>query len=614
MKPEIPRGGFFAIQKKSDSIESIQSSLKFSGFDTIAVPEDNVLLASFNSFDGQGVWANDQGCVCYDINLTNIKEIESMLGLVKNDAGELIWALYRKYDLACIEKLRGPFGFAIWDKNEKKMIVLTDHYGIKPVVWWEKNGDFMAASRIKTLLLDRTVSREINPDAIYHYLFFHAVCSPISIYKGIHKLEPGKMIKVKSGQVRQLRYYDIKYQPDQEPDQAYWEKAIFQEVQKAVGTSAAQSPYEKTGCFLSGGTDSSTVAGMYGISTGKPAKTFSIGFDDEKYNELNFAHMAVDHFKTIQTDYIVTPQDTLDVIHLLPQIYDEPFGNGSVIPAFYCSKAAKEQGIDTLIGGDGGDEIFGGNERYVTDLIFRRYQHIPSIIRKLLLEPALRLAPNSKNFHKASRYVRRANFLNPYRFYSYNLLAETDNQVILTSDFLEQTGIQSFMEIAQRQYDAAAPADETNRLLYLDMKFTITDNDLRKVNLMAESCGVRVLYPYLDQELVDFTCTIPSDFKVRPGKNRYIFKHAMKNFLPQQIIQKSKHGMGMPISNWFRTEKILSELLSDYLFSDQAKILNFIRPKFIHSLYKEFKSDSTTAYYGDIFWVYLILEIWLRYH
>jgi asparagine synthase (glutamine-hydrolysing) len=215
-------------------------------------------------------------------------------------------------------------------------------------------------------------------------------------------------------------------------------------------------------------------------------------------------------------------------------------------------------------------------------------------------------------FHKAARYVRRANFPNPERFYSYNLLAETDNEELLTPDFMERVNPDCFMDIARSHYLRAAPAHDTDRLLYLDMKFTITDNDLRKVTQMVEAAGVRVRYPYLDRDLVDFTTTIPADYKVQYGKNRYIFKRAMEGFLPKEIIQKSKHGMGLPISNWFRTEKILSEFLSDHLFSGKPEIINYIKSDYLETLYKSFKADENTSYYGDTLWVYLILELWLR--
>ena len=170
----------------------------------------------------------------------------------------------------------------------------------------------------------------------------------------------------------------------------------------------------------------------------------------------------------------------------------------------------------------------------------------------------------------------------------------------------------SFINLARDHYHRAAPADDTNRLLYLDMKFTITDNDLRKVTQMVEAAGIRVRYPYLDRDLVDFTGTIPSNLKVKYGKNRYIFKKAMEKFLPDEIIHKPKHGMGLPISNWFRTEKNLSELMQDSLFTGTTEIHDYVQPQFLENLYRCFKTDETTAYYGDSLWVYLVLELWLK--
>ena len=280
----------------------------------------------------------------------------------------------------------------------------------------------------------------------------------------------------------------------------------------------------KTGCFLSGGTDSSTIAGHYTRLAGEPGKTFSIGFDVPEYNELEFARIAVDHFGTDQHEYLVTPEDVLSLIEELPKIYDEPFGNASVVAAYFCAKLAREHGVDVMLGGDGGDEIFGGNERYVSNLVFQRYAELPGFFRKGIFEPLLQMMPSSGLFYKAKRYVRRSNMPNPQRFYSYNLLAEMDNAEIFQPEFLAQVDTGCFVQRAQRLYDQAAPADDTDRLLYLDMKSTITDNDLRKVTQMVEAAGLQVRYPLLDRDLVDFAATIPPDLKVKPGKNRYIFK------------------------------------------------------------------------------------------
>jgi asparagine synthase (glutamine-hydrolysing) len=275
---------------------------------------------------------------------------------------------------------------------------------------------------------------------------------------------------------------------------------------------------------------------------------------------------------------------------------------------------AREQGIQTLLGGDGGDEIFGGNERYVGNLVFKKYADLPAWFRRGLFEPLLRLTPARGPFYKARRYVRRANLPNPRRFYSYNLLAETDNATIFQPDFLQQVDTDCFFQRAQQVYDQASPAAETDRLLYLDMKFTITDNDLRKVTQMVEAAGLQVRYPLLDRDLVDFAGTIPPDLKVKPGKNRYIFKQAMRGFLPDGIIHKTKHGMGLPIASWLREDKELNRLLEDTLFSPSARVLNYVRPEYLEQLKSHFYTDTTTTFYGDNLWVFLVLELWLREH
>jgi asparagine synthase (glutamine-hydrolysing) len=614
MTPRIPKGGFFVSKKRDTPVETLKSLLDEQAFTTIIFPEDNIILAAFKEFEGQGLWHFKGGAVAYDTDLTNVAALKQFLDVRddSDDIGHLLWHLYQKKGIEFLDHLRGPFGFALWDNEKKSLVVATDPYGIRPVVYSRKETDYAAASRIRTLCLDPALETHINPDAIYHYLFFQAICSPLTIYKDVQKLEPGKGHRFNRSNFTEFTHYDIRYHPDGSKTENQWKKEIFDNVQQAVNLFLPLSSHKKTGCFLSGGTDSSTIAGMYTNLSGKPAKTFSIGFDDPAYNEISFAEHAVKAFGTDQSQYFVTPSDTVNLINSLADIYDEPFGNASVVAAYYCALMAKEKGVAFMLGGDGGDEIFGGNERYVTNLIFERYFLIPAFVRRFLLEPTLKCLPSRGIFYRASRYVRRANFPNPDRFYSYNLLAETDTAKSLTPDFMAQADTSCFMDLARKHYKTAAPAHVTDRLLYLDMKFTITDNDLRKVTQMVEAAGIQVRYPYLDRDLVDFTTTIPPDLKVKYGKNRYIFKQAMTGFLPDPIIHKSKHGMGLPIANWFRTEKILSELLMDHLFSGTPQIHQYLQPGFLDKIYRAFKEDKTTPYYGDILWVYLVLELWLK--
>ena len=336
----------------------------------VSTPESGLLLAAFSEYKGQGLCYESDVCIAYDTDLTNKDMLKDATGQDKADTGALLVSLYRKYGLEFLDRLRGAFAFVIWDKSQKRLVVVTDFYGVRPVVFSHSSGRYAAASRIRTLKLNADLSHTINPDAIYHYLFFQAVCSPLTIYKDISKLGPGKGHDYINGKLNEFQYYDIRYKPDLSYNEPHWRQRIFDEVEKAVDVFVPLNPNKQTGCFLSGGTDSSTLAGLYTKLSGEPANTFSIGFDDPQYNELEYATLAVDKFGTSQTEYYVTPEDTLDLVSDLCRIYDEPFGNASVVAAFYCAAKAKAHGINVMLGGDGGDEIFGGNERYVTNLVF----------------------------------------------------------------------------------------------------------------------------------------------------------------------------------------------------------------------------------------------------
>lgn len=614
MNIKKPNSGFLVFKKNKDlNLHEIMQSIRKDATEVIAVNNNTVVFAVFKEFEDQGLWSDSNHAVAYDIDLTNETYLLDLLKIeIKNhlNKGKLLWLLYKKFGIEFVDKLRGTFAFSIWDNDSRELFVITDPYGIKSVVYSESSKGFSAATRIRHLLAIEFEKREINPDAIFHYLFFQAICSPLTIYQGINKLEPGKGIQTGNKGLKIFTYYDIKYNSDKSLSEKEWKLLIREKVQEAVNVFVPLSSYDQTGCFLSGGTDSSSIAGFYTKLAGKPAKTFSIGFDDPKYNELDYARIAANHFNTDYHEYYVTPQDVLNLIEELSLIYDEPFGNASVIPSFYCAKVAKENGVNILLGGDGGDEIFGGNERYVSNLIFQQYIELPDLMRKKMIEPLLTLMPDIGVFHKAKRYIRRANLFNPERFFSYNLLSETDPKIIFQNEFLSSLNLDTFINIAKKHYQTAAPAHDTDRLLYLDMKFTITDNDVRKVTQMVETAGIKVRYPFLDRDLVDFTTTIPPSMKVKWKNNRYIFKQAMKGFLPDEIIYKSKHGMGLPVTPWFKKDKQMNTLLYDMIFTGTPRITQYVKPGFIDRVKNEFKND-TTSYYGDNLWIFLILELWL---
>lgn len=610
----IPIGGFLAGAGAEPECREIARGAGQTGA-TAVVDGKGAAFAAWGEFPGQGLWRDDGLTVAYDLDLTNEAELRRELGLEAGEAadpGAFLARAYRHWGESLADRLRGVFAFGVWDEVRRELLVVTDPYGIRPVVYAEVPGGVVAGSRIRHVLLYPGVDREIDPDALYQYLFFSAIPSPLTVYRGVRKLEPGHLVRWREGRLEIRRYYDIRYRPDRTAGERYWRRAIPLEVRRAVGRHVPLSDPERTGCFLSGGTDSSSVAGFYTRLAGRPAKTFSIGFDEPGYNELDYAHTAARHFGTEQHDHFVTPSDVLTLLEKLPELYDEPFGNSSVIPTYYCARFAREHGVEVLLAGDGGDEIFGGNERYVTNLVFARYGQVPRLLRRGVLEPLLRRLPAKGPIHKAQRYVRRANIPNPDRFYSYNLLYEEGAAGALRPEFLARIDPEGFLKLARRHYEAAAPADETDRLLYLDMKFTITDNDLRKVTQMTEAAGVRVRYPLLDRDLVDFTATIPPELKVKPGRNRYIFKRAMEGFLPREIIEKTKHGFGLPVGPWFARDPGLNALVRDTLLAPSARVRDILRPDLLETLARDLADPSTTAYAGGNLWVFLVLELWLR--
>jgi asparagine synthase (glutamine-hydrolysing) len=614
MKPRIPQGGFVVASGPSSDLDNAAHRLAKTGAKINLVRESGIMLGAWQEYTGQGLWIQGDHGTAFDLDLTNAKELGKLLGLDEDEGieyGRLLWLLYKQYGLDFVDKLRGAFSFALWDGPNQEIIVVTDPYGIRPVVYLKDSGSFAAASRIRHLLHFPFARREIDPEAIYHYLFFHAICSPLTIYKGMRKLEPGKGLQVNGERLNSFVHYDIQYKTDNDKGTGYWKKAIPEALENAVAKYVPLSSYEKTGCFLSGGTDSSSLAGYYTKLTGKPAQTFSIAFDNEAYNEVEYARIAARHFGLKSVEYWVTPEDVLSFLEIYPNMYDEPFGNSSAVPVYYCAKRAKEEGIDVLLGGDGGDEIFGGNQRYSANLVFERYYAIPKLFRNYALEPLLRMLPDPGVFRKARRYIRRAKMPNPERFFSYNLLADSERSAILQPDFLSGLDAECFMNLMRDHFKRISPAHVTDALLYLDMKITITDNDLRKVNQMTEACGLRTRFPFLNRDLVDFSACIPPPLKATHARTRVIFKEALRGFLPEEIIEKKKHGMGVPVGLWIKNQRPLSALVEQFLLHEKAYIHQYIQPKYIENIWHQMQKEST-PYFGDNLWVFFILELWLK--
>jgi asparagine synthase (glutamine-hydrolysing) len=451
----------------------------------------------------------------------------------------------------------------------------------------------------------------LDAQALFDYLYFHCIPSPRTVYHGVQRLPPGHCAWFECGRLTVTPYWQPTF--DDAPSAPSFD-SLRDEFRRIVQQSVArQLDGGVAACFLSGGTDSSTVAGMIAKSAGPATRTYSIGFDAAGYDEMAFARLAARHFGTDHREYYVTPDDLVRGAASVAQFYDQPFGNSSALPAYYCAKLAHEEGVSRLLAGDGGDELFGGNSRYAKQRIFGWYDHIPAPLRSAAMEPLLERTPlgGLPGFSKARSYVEQAREPMPDRLGMYNLLLRLGVDDTLEPGFLAQVDQQAPLALQRQVWASARTGHELNRTLAFDWRFTLAESDLPKVRGTTALAGVEVGFPLLDTELVDFSCRLPPAYKLKGLKLRWFFKEALRGFLPDEIITKRKQGFGLPFGVWATQHAGLKALAADSLGSLSTR--GVVRPAFVRTLLDQRLAEHP-GYYGEMVWILMMLEQWLRKH
>jgi asparagine synthase (glutamine-hydrolysing) len=565
----------------------------------------------------QQVASTDGLLVAADADLTNLallrSEVRSSGASGVQSVADVLVALYRLHGDAFVEKLEGGFSIVLWDSAKRRLLLALDRMGIKSLYWRLENGRMLFASRVGAIRAVQDGAAEANRAAILQFLLFSVVPAPLSVYVGTHRLEPGRLLIFENGRVVHKQYWDIDYVEDSEIGESACAEGVRDAIRSSVLRTAAGCSPESTGAFLSGGTDSSSVVAFL-TEWSAPVNSFTIFFGEGQYNEIEYARTTAHHFKTRHFEQCLTPNDAFDVVNLLTRYYDEPFANSSAIGGYYCARLARENGIDVLFAGDGGDELFGGNERYATDKRFSLYGSIPRFVRSALIEPLASILPSSAGpFSLPRKYIRRANISNPRRIHSYGLFLSEPPEEIFEPGFLEEVRPDSWMAIAQSHFDKDSSRSELNRLLYMDLKMTLSDNDLRKVLGTAEMAGVCVRFPFLDRPLVELSARIPTRWKVKGFEKRYIFKKALQNTLPSKVLRKKKHGFGVPVSLWLLRDKRLKSLMQDIMSDAKTRQRGIFQPKFLDQVMsRHFSEDAKN--FGELIWYFLMLELWFRNH
>ena len=504
--------------------------------------------------------------------------------------------------------LRGGYGLVYVDIARARVVMAIDRFSIETLCFAVDDDVVSFSDRADCV---GSGTRELSLQAMFEYLHFHCIPAPATLFAGVRRLKLGHHLVARDGAIREEAHWQPVFAPPERASLA----AMSEEFRALVRDAVAVERHGVTGCFLSGGTDSSTVAGMLARSRDNgPARTYSIGFDAQGYDEMEYARITARHFHTDHHEYYVTPEDVLNGITAVAAYCDQPFGNASIVPAFYCARMASADGVERLLAGDGGDELFGGNSRYAMQLFLELYQVLPHGLRTHIIEQPFVVDPHRRRlplWKELTGYVRHARAPLPDRLEAFNFLTRIGEGNMLDRDFV--AAIDHALPLAARRsrYFASSSRHAIDRMLHYDWKFTLADSDLPKVRMASALGGVGVGYPLLADELVDFALRLPPQWKVSRFRLRWFFKHALRDFLPPAVIRKKKHGFGLPFGVWTVQHASLRDLAGDSLAGLERR--SILRKGFRDALLSQLL-PAHPGFYGPPVWVLVMLEQWLAAH
>lgn len=545
----------------------------------------------------------------------NYRELQSDLEarghvLGSRSDSDCIPHLYEEYGLDFVQHLRGMFAIALWDRTRSRLVLARDRFGKKPLYYRHDAEGMAFASELKALLADPATDRTPDPVALSHYLTYQYVPAPFSALKSVQKLEPASLLVFEDGGCRASRYWSLEYGPAHAPPPSDI-PALAEELRgrllEAVRTRLVSE--RPLGAFLSGGVDSSAVvAAMSRVST-EGVKTFSIGFDDESFNELPYARQVAELYGTDHHEMIVRP----DVAEILPRIarsFDEPFADSSAIPSYYLAQMAREH-VVVALNGDGGDEAFGGYLRYPRFLQTPARDFHPAAARTLyrsgrLLRPLATRSSIARRLTQASVLLAEPRAARRYaRFLSY--FRPEEKRQLLSDDFAKAVAGSDSYDLVDRVWDAHAKTDGVNRLLAVDTYTYLPGDLLPKVDITTMATSLEARSPFLDHHLVEWAAALPGVLKVRSGTTKWLLKEALEPWLPHELIHRRKMGFGIPLAAWLRGP--LKELAFDTLTDERARSRGWFRTEAVQDLLTDHISghDRSPQIYA-----LLMLELWMR--
>src|SRR5262245_38113814 len=518
---------------------------------------------------------------------------------------ETIVHAYEQWGTKAVARLRGMFGLAIWDLRSRSLLLARDRIGIKPLYYAESKGRFCFGSELKSLLEAPDLPRDLDVDALDHYLSFLYTPRDGSIFRSVRKLAPGHLLVWQNGRVAVQQYWQLAASETYTGSEQEAVRDLRDVLRDAVRSHLVSDV--QLGAFLSGGIDSSLVVGLMAETSGARVKTFSSGFDEPAIDELEHARRVARHFDTDHQQCEVKP-DGVSILDRLVSHFDEPFADSSAIPTWYVSEMARRH-VTVVLSGDGGDELFGGYDRYVPHprvVAFDRYS--PRALRRVAAIAAARLphGVRGKNFLRHVGRDEQGRYLDAIRFFSAD-----EKPSLLSHDVMGQIEGPDPESRLAAHFDRYANLPWPSQMMRFDAETYLPEDVLTKVDRMSMAHSIESRVPLLDNEVIEFASSLPAPIKIKGGRRKHVLKEVAATLLPPEILNRRKQGFGVPLGTWFRGNDhpgAIRELFVDTLLSPPSLQRGYFQPLFVRRLVDEHvsgKRDHTLR-----LWQLVVFEKW----
>jgi asparagine synthase (glutamine-hydrolysing) len=575
-----------------------------------------VRLAIIDLVTGKQPMTNEDNSVMVVFNgeIYNFRELRASLEkngyrFRTNSDTEVIVYLYEQYGQDFVHHLRGMFAIALWDKKERKFLLVRDRLGVKPLFYRMEGHRLLFGSEIKAILQDPRVPRVANYAGIDQMFRYGHTVPPVTCFDGIAELPPASMLTYHEGACDVRRYWDLHFEVSPAYDEARARDELLSLLRESIRLRMISDV--PLGALLSGGVDSTMVVALMSEVSGAPVKTFSIGFEDRSYSELPYAKQVAERYGTDHHEYFVTP-DVADLLPTLIRHHDAPFFDTSAIPTYYVCKMAREH-VTVALSGDGGDELFAGYNLYLAEKAARYVERLPRWLGEGMIRRIANCIPESTNYLNKGRVARefvRAATLGTkgrYERWSSKVKSEVRRDLYRAPPLVSCLNDECSRHIDDL-FQLQPKATTLNRLLYIDIKTELANDVLVKVDRMSMANSLEVRSPLLDHRLHEFAATLPDEAKLKGWKTKYLLKSLAVRYLPRELLKRPKRGFSVPLDRWFRED--LGRYAAEVVTDPGTRTRGLFNTQAVDQLMKDHRDGLTN--YGREIWMLLVTELWHR--